>query len=192
MLINEDGHCRLTDFGLSKENIRKETTTYSFCGSVAYLAPEILKREGHTKSVDWYLLGACLYELLFGEPPFYSEDSSAMHKDILNVKLKIPSGVSKHCKDLLKKLLEKNPRKRLGCKKGVEDIKKHSFFKGINWEEVYQGNLPLPALEYKEHKSRDLPPNEVFGDYQDFESDQNIGNWSFCKTIIEYDGSVIY
>lgn len=64
MLINADGHCKLTDFGLSKENLRDDDLTGSFCGSVAYLAPEILRRQGHSKAVDWYLLGVCLYELL--------------------------------------------------------------------------------------------------------------------------------
>jgi serine/threonine protein kinase len=62
---------------------------------VAYLAPEVLRREGHTKSVDWYLLGVCLYELLFGEPPFYSEDTSKMHEDILHLEVIIPKTVSK-------------------------------------------------------------------------------------------------
>ena len=124
VLIDEDGHCKLTDFGLSKENLRSDAYTYSFWGSVAYLAPEVLRREGHRKSVDWYLLGVWLYEMLVGEPPFYSEDSNKMHADILNVNLKLPNNIKGNCKKFLERLLEKNPRNRLGCgKKGVDEIK---------------------------------------------------------------------
>ena len=83
-MINYDGHWKLTDFGLSKEKMGHGEMTGSFWGSVAYLAPEILRGEGHSRSVDWYLLGVCLYELLIGEPPFYSEDSNKMHDDIVN------------------------------------------------------------------------------------------------------------
>ena len=116
-------------FGLSKDNLRNGQMTYSFWGSVAYMAPEVLRREGYDKSVDWYLIGVWLYEMLFGEPPFYNDDSTKMHDDIINAKLKIPDGISKNCKDLLKKLLEKNPKKRFGWgKKGSDEIKAHKFF----------------------------------------------------------------
>jgi len=64
----------LTDFGLSKENMDDVKITKSFVGSVAYLAPEILKKTGHTKSLDWYLIGVLLYEMLVGEPPFYDDN----------------------------------------------------------------------------------------------------------------------
>lgn len=192
VLINEDGHCKLTDFGLSKENLRDKASTYSFCGSVAYLAPEVLRREGHTKMVDWYLLGVCLFEMLFGQPPFYSDDSNKMHEDILYSKLKIPAGVSSKCKDLLKRLLDKNPSKRIGSgKKGVEEIKKHGFFKNINWKDIYDKKLELPGVPKPELKSRDFPPSDVFGDYEDFESEFNTDNWSFCKTIIHESNNLM-
>jgi len=116
-----------------------------------------------------------------------------MHEDILNAKLKIPKGASSKCKDLLKKLLEKNPYKRLGCgKNGVAEIKNHPFFKNINWRDVYNKKLPLPGVEKFEIKSKKIHPSEVFGDYEDFEADSNIGSWSFCKTIHEIDNSNIY
>ncbi len=64
----------LTDFGLSKEGMSDVDKTKSFCGSIAYLAPEIINRTGHGKSLDWYLVGVLLYEMLVGQPPYFSEN----------------------------------------------------------------------------------------------------------------------
>lgn len=72
IMIAEDGHLKVTDFGLSKENADSEFTSNSFVGTYAYAAPEVLKHKPHGKSLDWYLLGALLYEFLVGVPPFYS------------------------------------------------------------------------------------------------------------------------
>ena len=71
VVIDSDGHALLTDFGLSKEGVVDNSST-SFCGSIAYLAPEILKKSGHGKSVDWYLFGVLIYEMLVGMPPYFS------------------------------------------------------------------------------------------------------------------------
>lgn len=73
VVVEESGHILLTDFGLSKEGINDNEAAKSFCGSVAYLAPEILKRSGHGRSVDWYLFGVLMYELLVGNPPYFSK-----------------------------------------------------------------------------------------------------------------------
>ena len=71
VVIDADGHIRLTDFGLSKQGVEDQITgAESFCGSVSYLAPEMLKQHGHGKAVDWYLLGVLLYEMLTGKPPY--------------------------------------------------------------------------------------------------------------------------
>ena len=72
IVIDERGHVKLTDFGLSKEGIDDNISAKSFCGSLAYLAPEMLALNGHGKSVDWYLLGVLLYEMLVGKTPYYS------------------------------------------------------------------------------------------------------------------------
>lgn len=74
VVLDEDGHAMLTDFGLSKEGIKATDFTKSFCGSVAYLAPEVLCRLGHGRSVDWYLLGVLLYEMLVGIPPYFDKN----------------------------------------------------------------------------------------------------------------------
>lgn len=75
IVLDYEGHVKLTDFGLSKEGVLDHTSgARSFCGSVAYLAPEMLKRCGHGKAVDWYLLGVVMYELLVGVPPYYANN----------------------------------------------------------------------------------------------------------------------
>lgn len=74
IVINNEGHALLTDFGTSKEGVQDNTSSKSFCGSLGYLAPEMLQRSGHGKSLDWYMLGTLLYELLIGQPPYYIED----------------------------------------------------------------------------------------------------------------------
>jgi len=76
VVFDQDGHCLLTDFGLSKQNVYPITVCNSFCGSVAYLAPEMLKRAGHTRSIDWYLLGVLIYEMLVGVPPYFNPDKA--------------------------------------------------------------------------------------------------------------------
>lgn len=74
IIIAEDGHLKLTDFGLSKENAESDFTSNSFVGTYAYAAPEVLKQKAHGKSLDWYLLGALLYEFLVGVPPYYDKN----------------------------------------------------------------------------------------------------------------------
>jgi serine/threonine protein kinase len=74
VVLDDDGHALLTDFGLSKEGVLDNKGAKSFCGSIAYLAPEMLKRTGHGKSVDWYLLGVLFYEMLVGIPPYFANN----------------------------------------------------------------------------------------------------------------------
>ena len=88
IVLDSDGHALLTDFGLSKEGILESNTgAQSFCGSIAYLAPEMLKRKGHGKAVDWYLLGVVMYELLVGIPPYYSDNKDTLFNNIENAEL---------------------------------------------------------------------------------------------------------
>jgi len=82
IVFDSQGHSLLTDFGLSKEHVTGANQAKSFCGSPAYLAPEMLKRAGHGKSIDWYLLGVLLYEMLVGIPPYYSNNKEQLYENI--------------------------------------------------------------------------------------------------------------
>jgi serine/threonine protein kinase len=109
IVFNSEGHAMITDFGLSKENILSDSHTKSFCGSPAYLAPEMLKRSGHGKSVDWYLLGVMLYEMLVGIPPYYSNNKETLYDNIQNGPLKLPNFLSLDSRNLLIALMNRNP-----------------------------------------------------------------------------------
>lgn len=105
VVLDEDGHCRLTDFGLSKEGVIDHSTgARSFCGSIAYLAPEMLRKNGHGKAVDWYLLGVVFYEMLVGQPPYYAPTKEELFYNIEKGRLKLPSGLTPAAIDLLSKV----------------------------------------------------------------------------------------
>lgn len=143
ILLDIDGHIRITDFGLSKQNIGKRDRSYSICGSPEYMAPEMLLSGEHGLSVDFYTLGALLYELLTGLPPFYDKNRSRMRWKILNEELEIPGFISKPTKALLAGLLEKNPDKRLG-NLGTYQVKEHEFCKGVNWNGILNKEVKPP------------------------------------------------
>ena len=158
VVIDSEGHALLTDFGLSKEDVLEKDSAHSFCGSASYLAPEILKRTGHGKAVDWYLFGVLLYEMLIGSPPYFDLNQKKMFRKIQSGVLKIPGYVSDKAKDLLLGLLEKTPDLRLGSR-GAEEIKNHEFFEGIDWESVKNKKLkpPVPPVTlYNEVLSQDV------------------------------------
>jgi serine/threonine protein kinase len=146
VLLDENGHIRLTDFGLSKEGIQDDFSgANSFCGTPEYLAPEILNRSGHGRAVDWWSLGALLYEMLTGLPPFYCRDRDRLFEKIRKGDLSFPKYLSVQAKDLLTKLLERDPTKRLGT--GPDDareIKNHAFFAEIQWDALALGQVPVP------------------------------------------------
>ncbi|XP_053576071.1 ribosomal protein S6 kinase alpha-5 [Bombina bombina] len=139
ILLDSDGHVVLTDFGLSKEFVSEELErTYSFCGTTEYMAPEIIRGQGgHGKSVDWWSLGILIYELLTGASPFTLEgeknSQSEVSRRILKMDPTIPSSLSLEAQDLLKRLLRKDPKRRLGGE-GASQIKDHPFYRTIDWE----------------------------------------------------------
>jgi len=130
ILLDASGHIKITDFGLSKVATKAST----ICGTANYVAPEILRNEGYDKTVDWWGLGCLVYEMLLGYPAFSSEGTK-LEKDIVEIEPMIPSHLSNNVKDLLSKLLAKDPNKRLGFN-GAEEIKKHPFFNTLKWDDV--------------------------------------------------------
>lgn len=93
ILIDIDGHIRIADFGLSK-NLSEDDYAYSFCGSPEYMAPEMLLKVGHNVQVDHYCLGALLYELVTGLPPYYSRDTEKIYESVLNEDLTFPDKIN--------------------------------------------------------------------------------------------------
>ncbi|PTB66006.1 serine/threonine protein kinase, AGC family [Trichoderma citrinoviride] len=139
ILLDYQGHIALCDFGLCKLEMKDEDSTNTFVGTPEYLAPELLKGEGYGKTVDWWTLGVLLYEMLTGLPPFYDENTNEMYRKILTAPLNFPGYdvVPPAARDLLTKLLERDPSKRLGVN-GSTEIKSHPFFHGIDWKKLLQ------------------------------------------------------
>ncbi|XP_078486934.1 serine/threonine-protein kinase Sgk2 [Ciona intestinalis] len=145
ILLDSQGHIVLTDFGLCKENVQSHQTTTTFCGTPEYLAPEVLKKQPYTKSVDWWCLGAVLFEMLYGLPPFYSRDTHEMYENILYKPLKLRPTVSAAGRNILEVLLQKKPQLRLGCGEAdLADIQKHGFFSSINWLDLENKRIQPP------------------------------------------------
>ncbi|CAO2624170.1 Ribosomal protein S6 kinase alpha-3 [Lemmus lemmus] len=134
ILLDEEGHIKLTDFGLSKESIDHEKKAYSFCGTVEYMAPEVVNRRGHTQSADWWSFGVLM-----------GKDRKETMTMILKAKLGMPQFLSPEAQSLLRMLFKRNPANRLGAgPDGVEEIKRHSFFSTIDWNKLYRREIHPP------------------------------------------------
>uniref|UniRef100_A0A665WYH8 Ribosomal protein S6 kinase n=1 Tax=Echeneis naucrates TaxID=173247 RepID=A0A665WYH8_ECHNA len=145
ILLDEDGHIKLTDFGLSKESIDHENKAYSFCGTVEYMAPEVVNRRGHTHSADWWSYGVLMFEMLTGTLPFQGKDRKETMTMILKAKLGMPQFLSSEAQSLLRNLFKRNPANRLGAgPDGVEEIKRHQFFNTIDWNKLYRREIYPP------------------------------------------------
>ncbi|XP_042705677.1 ribosomal protein S6 kinase alpha-4 isoform X2 [Chrysemys picta bellii] len=151
ILLDSEGHVVLTDFGLSKEFLTEEKDrTFSFCGTIEYMAPEIIRsKSGHGKSVDWWSLGILIFELLTGASPFTLEGEkntqAEVSRRILKCQPPFPTVIGPVARDLLQKLLCKDPKKRLGSgPNGAQDIKEHPFFKGLDWVELAARRVKAP------------------------------------------------
>ena len=192
VLIDKDGHIKLSDFGLSKKlefilndqknnnnnslknrklkefnkkhasyaeqfnefknlkNRKKREYAYSTVGTPDYIAPEVFTRKGYGQEIDWWSLGIIMFEMMIGYPPFYSESSTETCKKILdwknNLEIKPEVNISKEAIDILKKLIN-DPEKRLG-RNGADEIKKHPFFKNIDWQHIKETMVPpfIPEL----------------------------------------------
>ncbi|XP_040857430.1 ribosomal protein S6 kinase beta-1 isoform X3 [Ochotona curzoniae] len=145
IMLNHQGHVKLTDFGLCKESIHDGTVTHTFCGTIEYMAPEILMRSGHNRAVDWWSLGALMYDMLTGAPPFTGENRKKTIDKILKCKLNLPPYLTQEARDLLKKLLKRNAASRLGAGPGdAAEVQAHPFFRHINWEELLARKVEPP------------------------------------------------
>uniref|UniRef100_A0A8V0XQL9 non-specific serine/threonine protein kinase n=1 Tax=Gallus gallus TaxID=9031 RepID=A0A8V0XQL9_CHICK len=145
ILLDEEGHIKITDFGLSKEAIDHDKRAYSFCGTIEYMAPEVVNRRGHTQSADWWSFGVLMFEMLTGSLPFQGKDRKETMALILKAKLGMPQFLSIEAQSLLRALFKRNPSNRLGAGfDGVEEIKRHPFFITIDWNKLYRKEIKPP------------------------------------------------
>lgn len=145
VLLDAQGHVKLTDFGLCKEHIQEGIVTHTFCGTIEYMAPEILMRSGHGKAVDWWSLGALMYDMLTGMPPFCADNRKKTVDAILKDKLNIPGYLTPDSRDLIRRLMKRQVSQRLGS--GPTDgqaVRAHPFFKNVNWDDVVARRLDPP------------------------------------------------
>ncbi|KAH8268297.1 hypothetical protein KR026_004311, partial [Drosophila bipectinata] len=145
LLLDKDGHIKVADFGLCKEDITYGRTTKTFCGTPEYLAPEVLDDNDYGQAVDWWGTGVVMYEMICGRLPFYNRDHDVLFTLILVEEVKFPRNITDEARNLLAGLLAKDPKKRLGGgKDDVKEIQAHPFFASINWTDLVQKKIEPP------------------------------------------------
>lgn len=145
LLLDKEGHVKITDFGLCKQEMSFGTTTTTFCGTPEYLAPEILEDNDYGRSVDWWGLGVVMYEMMCGHLPFYNRNHEVLFDLILHEEIRLPDHLSPSAKDILSKMLDKNPHTRLGGgQRDGREVMEHPFFASIDFDKLYNKELPVP------------------------------------------------
>jgi len=145
-LLDSEGHLLLTDFGLSKEAVDGEHRCRSMTGTVEYMAPEVIQQQSYGTAVDWWSFGILGFDLLTGASPFRANNDMKIREKILKSKPLMPYFLSPDAKDLLTRLLRKEAKKRLGAcmPKDMQTIKKHRFFRKIEWAKLEKREVEPP------------------------------------------------
>ncbi|KAL9261095.1 Phototropin-1-like protein [Drosera capensis] len=202
ILLQSDGHVSLTDFDLScltscrpeilvrsvdgnKRRKKKAQQTpiflaepmrasNSFVGTEEYIAPEIITGAGHTSAVDWWALGILLYEMLYGYTPFRGKTRQKTFTNVLQKDLKFPKSieVTLQAKQLIHRLLQRVPQKRLGSKEGANEIKRHPFFHGVNWALIR--NTSPPGLDTNLFGANNLETEAKIADLEMIDLQTNV------------------
>ncbi|XP_057201211.1 serine/threonine-protein kinase N1b isoform X1 [Triplophysa rosa] len=157
LLLDTEGYVKIADFGLCKEGMGFGDRTSTFCGTPEFLAPEVLTDTSYTRAVDWWGFGVLIYEMLVGESPFPGDDEEEVFDSIVNDEVRYPRFLSTDAIGIMRRLLRRNPERRLGSsERDAEDIKKQPFFRNMDFEALLQGKVPppfVPALTDKEDVS---------------------------------------
>uniref|UniRef100_A0A3Q1I8F7 protein kinase C n=1 Tax=Anabas testudineus TaxID=64144 RepID=A0A3Q1I8F7_ANATE len=147
LLLDTEGFVKIADFGLCKEGMGYGDRTSTFCGTPEFLAPEVLTDTSYTRAVDWWGLGVLIYEMLVGESPFPGDDEEEVFDSIVNDEVRYPRFLSTEAIGIMRRLLRRNPERRLGSgEKDAEDVKKQPFFRGMDWEALLQRKVPPPFV----------------------------------------------
>uniref|UniRef100_G3Q6L6 protein kinase C n=1 Tax=Gasterosteus aculeatus aculeatus TaxID=481459 RepID=G3Q6L6_GASAC len=147
LLLDTDGYVKIADFGLCKEGMGFGDRTSTFCGTPEFLAPEVLTDTSYTRAVDWWGLGVLIYEMLVGESPFPGDDEEEVFDSIVNDEVRYPRFLSTEAIGIMRRLLRRNPERRLGSgEKDAEEVKKQPFFRHVDWEALLQKKVPPPFI----------------------------------------------
>uniref|UniRef100_A0A672T9K0 Protein kinase C n=1 Tax=Sinocyclocheilus grahami TaxID=75366 RepID=A0A672T9K0_SINGR len=141
ILLDIDGHIKIADFGMCKENIFGEARTCTFCGTPDYIAPEILLGQKYGTSVDWWSFGVLLYEMLIGQSPFHGHDEEELFQSIRTDDPCYPRWLTRDARDILVKLFVREPERRLGVK---GNIRQHAFFRDTDWNALEKRQVEPP------------------------------------------------
>ncbi|XP_044258969.1 cGMP-dependent protein kinase, isozyme 1 [Tribolium madens] len=175
LLLDANGYVKLVDFGFSKR-LGYSSKTWTFCGTPEYVAPETILNKGHDRAVDYWALGILMHELLTGNPPFTASDPMKTYNLILKGIDMIDFAkhhIGRAAQSLIKKLCRDLPSERLGYQKGgIQDIKKHKWFQGFDWDGLINQTLPSPIRQPVRGccdtnnfdcfgKDNDIPPDEL-------------------------------
>ncbi|XP_056390249.1 protein kinase C delta type-like [Hyla sarda] len=182
VMLDKDGHIKITDFGLSIENISNGRKANSFGGTPVYKAPEMVLKQSYTFTVDWWAFGVLLYTMLIGELPFLGRNKRETYNLIKEHTPNYPSWITEESRDILQQLLEKDPTKRLGV---ADNIRRHPFFNTINWtalerrevEPPYKPKVQSPS-EIRSFDQKDLNKNDLISCNEDQVDSTN--NTEFC------------
>ena len=191
VLICEDGYLKLTDFGLSKENISNDQTASTFCGTPEYLSPEVVLAEPYTNVIDWWGVGIMTYEMMHGHAPFVSDNIQQLYQKILYSPVTFPptSTISVVCKDFIMQMLEKKIDDRLNT---PEKIKGHAWWNQYDWDGLYQKRVQAPFIPdmsengttnfHEEFTSEQFDLNDEISDSKIDESQQKLfGEFAYSK-----------
>uniref|UniRef100_A0A8B9KZ38 Protein kinase C n=1 Tax=Astyanax mexicanus TaxID=7994 RepID=A0A8B9KZ38_ASTMX len=141
VMLDGDGHIKIADFGMCKENVFGENLATTFCGTPDYIAPEILLGQQYSFSVDWWSFGVLVYEMLIGQSPFHGDDEDELFESIRMDTPHYPRWITVDTREMLERLFERDPSRRLGV---VGNIRHQTFFKTVNWSALERREIEPP------------------------------------------------
>ena len=142
ILVDEQGHIKLADFGLAKENVNNKNPAMTLAGTPAYLPPETINQRGTSKSGDIYGLGPLLFEMLTGTPPYYSRDIDQLFNNIKNASLVFPPFFNTSAKEFITSVMNKVPERR----PTIYALRHFSFFRKLNWDALLAKKIKPPIF----------------------------------------------